>query len=139
MLSQAGPSFAPYDKERGEYKYEATTSAWYNCRERGICLVVRHPDFSRKCLVITFGEIRNTDGIFIDSWHYEGYFLNPPSVEDFTEEAYKARECAPYGRIDLARNIILGKLEAFFVAREAELAHKEASSHPLNRPEVVEG
>lgn len=134
MLARQEPAFAPYDKERGEYEYEVTTSAWYNGRERGICLVVRRDIIDKKCLIVTFGECRNSDQIFIDSWEHWGGFLNPPTVADFNDEGYKARTYVPYGRVDRAVEVIVEKLTAYFASLPAETPK---CVHPLDRPAVV--
>lgn len=67
-----------------------TTSVWpvywspfYNGRERGICLTV-----GSKAWV--FGEIRNSDGIYLD--RLENNFFNPPCLEDLTAENYINRQ-----------------------------------------------
>ena len=101
MLAQQEPDFAPYDEKQHEYDYDCTTSAWYNGRENGISLVVR-PRFRKveKSLVITFSEVRNSDDIFINSWEDSSvYFLNPPTISDWPETAYKSRKTVRYGRV----------------------------------------
>ncbi|WP_353189047.1 hypothetical protein [Pseudomonas sp.] len=79
------------------------TSAWYNGRERGVCLTFRRNQGG--CLAITFGECRNSDSIFID--HFEAALtLNPPTVSDFSEKAYRLRRYAPYLGISDSIDII---------------------------------
>ena len=77
------------------------TRAWYNGRERGIALSLYQ--YSGKTiqeshndqLNITFGECRNSEQIFVDHWvGYTGF--SPPTVENFTEEAYNNRQYFPY-------------------------------------------
>lgn len=87
-----------------EWKIEPVeTSAWYNGRERGVCITFRNKQ--NKCLAITFGECRNSDSIFID--HFETKMtLNPPTVRDFSEEAYRLRRYAPYLGVSDAIDII---------------------------------
>jgi hypothetical protein len=114
MLSQREPDFATYDKQYQHYNYEATTSAWYNGRERGVSLVVRRSIVDKKCIVLTFGEVRNSDSIFIDSWEHDGVFMNPPTIDDFPDKAYAERQYVDYGRVDLAVDLILHKIAAFF-------------------------
>ena len=114
ILAQREPDFAPYDRERHEYQYVAQTSAWYNGREQGVCLVIRpYGHTSRKCLLVTFGEHRSSDNIFVDAWESEGTFLNPPTVEDYSDEAYKARKFFDYGRVDQAVSHIVAVIRAF--------------------------
>ena len=66
------------------------SSAWYNGRECGICLYLRT---GTKTLIVTFGEHRNSGEIFVDHWYSEEIFLNPPTVQNFTDKAYKQRKC----------------------------------------------
>ena len=131
MLAQQEPDFAPYDEKQHEYDYDCTTSAWYNGRENGISLVVR-PRFRKveKSLVITFSEVRNSDDIFIDSWEDSSvYFLNPPTISDWPETAYKSRKTVRYGRVDLAVEVIREKIKEFY----ASLPAKDAIVAPIPR------
>jgi predicted transposase YbfD/YdcC len=83
------------------------TSAWYNGQERGVCVTFRHS--SGKRLAITFGECRNSDAIFIDHFDIK-WMLNPPTIADFSEEAYKKRRYANYLDISHAIDIITDTL-----------------------------
>ena len=80
-----------------EYSFDDSnlhSSAWYNGRERGICLYLTTGNIitGTKTLIITFGEHRNSDEIFVDHWYSkEIFFLNPPTVQDFTDKAYQNR------------------------------------------------
>jgi len=69
-----------------------TFSAWYNGRERGICLCIDSaPDKNTDTwYVITFGECRNSDQIFVDNWSMAKE-MNPPTIDDFDEISYKKR------------------------------------------------
>jgi hypothetical protein len=116
MLSRREPAFAEYDKDLGTYKIEIETSPWYNGRERGVCLNVRRSFSDKTCLLITFGEHRNTDGIFIDCWVHKGHFMNPPTLKDYNDKAYKGRHTVNYGRVDLAVEYILDKMKAYYEA-----------------------
>ncbi len=82
-------------KNNVKYLIDLRTSAWYNGRERGICLCV---DLNGTSFVITFGECRNSDSIFVDSWIMKSS-LNPPTVADFTDEAYSNRKYFSYNGI----------------------------------------
>ena len=74
--------------------WRITTWAWYNCRERGVALTVERYRVSR--LVIVFGECRNSDEIFVDSWEgLPGDYSNGPKVEHLTDEAYESRRMFP--------------------------------------------
>ena len=71
---------------------------WYNGRERGLCFVVVHPDRApMEALCVCFGENRNSDQIFVDSFIRKGYDLNPPTVHEFTDDAYSKRTSFPPG------------------------------------------
>lgn len=78
---------------------EVQTWPWYNCRERGVCLEIRASLGAESAMLITFGECRNSDHIFIDSWIHKGWFLNPPTIEVFTDEAYARRRYVDYGHV----------------------------------------
>jgi hypothetical protein len=109
----------------GQYQIAIRTWAWYNGRERGVCLEVRPSLGSKRALLVTFGEHRNTDGIFIDAWEVEEYFLSPPTVADYTEEAYEQRVFAPYGNVARAIEIIRGKITAFMESVSEEVVPTE--------------
>jgi len=114
MLSRCDcDGLAEYDKEWKEYKIEIRTWAWYNGRECGACLEVRPFLSSERALLITFGEHRNTDSIFVDSWEVDEFFLNPPTVANFTDAAYKKRTCVPYGNVGDAVAVIRAKITEF--------------------------
>lgn len=94
-------------------RVEIQTWPWYNCRERGVCLEVRASLGAETALLITFGEGRNSDHIFIDTWTHKGFFLNPPTVAAFTDEAYARREYVNFGEVGKAVKIIYVKIKAF--------------------------
>jgi hypothetical protein len=116
VLAQREPDFAPYDEKFHDYEYEVTTSAWYNGRERGISLVISKGISRIPPLVITFGECRSSDDIFIDSWVGKRRFLNPPTVVDFPESAYETRTLVEYGRVDRTVSVIVGKIRDYFTS-----------------------
>lgn len=75
-------------------QHHAETWAWYNGRERSIALTIeaRTPTHDRNGrLVIVFGECRNSDRIFVDTWS-DRCSLDPPRLEDFTDAAYEKRQ-----------------------------------------------
>ena len=80
-------------------------SAWYNGRECSICM---HKTLGKnKTLCIVFGEPRRTDGVFVDSWICVlNNFMNPPTLKDYTEQAYEDRHW--FTTIDGAITHILG-------------------------------
>lgn len=73
------------------------TAAWYNGREKGI-VIFMHSWSANKQINISFGDHRNSDSIFVDVWETEGT-MNPPTVKDFTEEAYTNRRYFGYMEI----------------------------------------
>lgn len=88
------------------------TFPWYNGRERGVCLMVAKAFLSRECLLITFGECRSSDSLFVDAWTAARPF-NAPDVSLFTDEAYARRRTFDYMRVDLAREHILTTIEKY--------------------------
>lgn len=94
------------DQSRFDQHVNITTSAWYNGREKGICLTVfNHKKV--KSSIITFGKVKNTDSIFIDSWEINGGLLNPPTVSDFNDEAYSNRKYLNYDKIYEAAQLVI--------------------------------
>jgi hypothetical protein len=107
---------AEYDEKLRDYKIETHTYPWFNGREKGVCLEVRPNVGCRKALLITFGEHRNSDGIFVDSWLINEYLLNPPTVADFQDErdeAYRKRTIISYGQVNEAVAVIRQKIKVF--------------------------
>jgi hypothetical protein len=90
------------------YPYELKTYPFYNGREKGILLTFGKL-IDRQMLCIVFGEHRNSDNIFVDSW-IMNRSINPPTVNDFSEEAYKERKFFKYDQIYDAAIYILKKL-----------------------------
>ena len=71
---------------------EIRTAPLYNCRERGICLCVSvSVDSPSPRLLIFFAEHRNSDGLIVLWDEVNEAFLNPPTINDFSEESYKKR------------------------------------------------
>ncbi len=130
---------AEYDEEERDYAVEIRTRAWYNGRERGISLEVRAHVMDRRGLIITFGEHRTSDSIFIDSWEIDRPFLlNPPTVEDYPDSAYEARTFVPYGEVVKAVKIIREKIQTFIrlckMPRVVVLAELGEESEPAPEP-----
>lgn len=97
---------------------------------------MRRSIVDKKCLVLTFGEVRNSDHIFVDSWEHIGGFMNPPTVEDFPDTAYAARQYIDYGRIDLAVNMIIAKITEFFASLPAIPAPEPKVKGPARTLEI---
>lgn len=102
------PDFAAYN--HGHYEVEILTRAWYNGRERGVSLVMYRWGYER-CLVVTFGENRNSDDIFVDSWMTDVPHINGPTVENFPKEAYQDRKTFRYGQAGEAALYIYALME----------------------------
>ena len=67
---------------------EIETFPLYNCRERGICLVV-HVHRPGPKLLLFFAEHRNTDSLFVWWEEVEKVFLNGPTIEAFSDHSYR--------------------------------------------------
>jgi hypothetical protein len=115
MLSENEPDFADFDEERRTYSVFISTAAWYNGRERGFSLVMDPRQGTQDRLVITCAEIRNTDGIFVDTWVDEtSAYLNPPTPRDQPEESYEARTRFGFGDVGKAASFIYDLMEKFY-------------------------
>ena len=83
-----------FSLDEKDYQVYANTHAWYNGRERAMVLTVtRRIPKGPKALHIVWGEGRNHDGIFVDTWTAASDGLNPPSIADWPESAYRGRKC----------------------------------------------
>ena len=80
------------ERDYVDYLIDIRSYPWYNGRERGICIIISN---NGEQLNIAFGEIRNSDGIFVDVWETKSTF-NPPTVADFSDEAYEQRNYFKY-------------------------------------------
>lgn len=105
------PDFAEY--ENGRYQIDIETRAWYNGREKGVSLTVSRLGY-KGCLVITFGEHRSSDSIFVDCWEMKAQPFNSPTVSDFPDEAYKQRKFFTSGRVGDAAEYIYERMESFY-------------------------
>lgn len=105
-----------WDLRVPEFSTEVATYAWYNCRERGISLVVRRQDKDR--LVLVFGEQRNSDSIFLDKWKDKSSWTSPPTTDDFTEEAYGKRRYFGYGECGKAAIAIIDDIRSYLDIKE---------------------
>lgn len=94
-----------FNLEDDKYKHASfQTYPFYNGREKGICLVIQYK-WEPECLFLSFGEHRNSDSLFLDSWKANNVF-NGMTVDDFPEVAYKNRTFMNYnGHYDLANKI----------------------------------
>jgi len=103
-----------------------STFAWYNGRERGISLVAHHTSAKTDSLVIVFGEIRNTDGIFVDV--YEDSHASTMSCPTWEDPGYTAawenRNSFSYGAAGKVAQFVLKTIEKWVkqANREAKAA-----------------
>lgn len=91
---------------------EIYTHAWYNGRERGVS-IMRYSGSKPFAMIITFGECRNSNSIFVDRWfvpRVDAPTMNGPTLSDFSEAAYKKRWCCAPGLIGKAATYILNTL-----------------------------
>jgi len=117
---QAKAVLALLEKREIDHNIEAyvciDTSVWYNGRERGYALSVYRLG-KIDGLVITFGEHRNSDNIFVDSW-VTTLSINPPTVADFTDDAYKNRVNFRYGECGAVVRYILSTINMYIETLE---------------------
>lgn len=113
LLSRREPSMAPWLDDEQRYDIEIDTFPFYNGRERSVGLRVRRDWIHGKGLILVFGEDRRSDALFLDRWIEERVGLNPPTVANFTEEAYRARRTFPFARLDQAADAIIEDIRAF--------------------------
>ncbi len=93
------------------FNTDVATYAWYNGRERGIALVVKQRN--KKRLVFTFGEQRNSDSIFLDKWEDDDSWVQPPTLENFTDETYKKRRYFEYGECGKTALAIVNDIRSY--------------------------
>ena len=112
------------------------THGWYNGRERGVSLMVK-PFHGSGCLIVTFGECRGGDSIFVDSWTMDLAPFNGPTEPDFPDAAYRARRYAkPYNAgeaADIIREIVAAWVPEALKARaesDAKVAARKAEGKP---------
>jgi len=89
-------------------KFLIQSSAWYNGREKCVCIFTKYFNPTKHNIFIVFGEHRNSDDIFVDHWFGEST-LNPPQSKDLPETAYKERKF--FKTINEATNYITELLE----------------------------
>lgn len=82
-------------------KYDLNISIFplLNGRERGLCLVVEKTSRNQKALLISFGECRGSDTLFVQSVITDKFIMNGPRTEHFTEESYYNRD--NFGYLDI--------------------------------------
>jgi hypothetical protein len=81
------------------------TYPFYNGRERSIALVIGTL-FSKTQIVIVFGENRNSDNLFVDTFTQERDIYSEPRLSDFSDKAYKDRKFFRYDEFGTAAKFI---------------------------------
>lgn len=123
MLAGREPSFARWDPEFKHYDVRIETFPWYNGRERGIALVVhRNYGCSGPCLILTFGECRNSDDIFVEQWEQDCAPFNCPTIENRSDKnaarAYYNRWVCDFGNIGKAAEHIIEAMAEWYNVEE---------------------
>ena len=111
--------------DHGDIYIQIESDFWYNGRERGISLTMRVGN-TEPVLIITFGENRNSDSIFVDYWEDE-IGINPPVVGQFTDEAYENRSYFKPWNFTPAKNYIVWLIKRFVAKRVKSPTSQEVS------------
>lgn len=78
---------------RGTPLWDVQSSAFYNGRERGICISTwLWGERDKKQLNVFFAECRNSDEILVLMWDGDGPGINPPVVSDVPQEAWETNK-----------------------------------------------
>jgi hypothetical protein len=106
----------------GIYKHDhiyIQTFIFYNGGEKSIGLIIsdfREPSEER---IIVFGENRNSDSLFVDSWTRSMSSINPPTVTEFPDEVYEERVfCSHNGYSLIAEHIYTTYLKNLCLGEE---------------------
>ena len=86
ILSSLEPPDEAWNDERKWYDTTIETFPFYNCRERGITVVVSRKPFTGPYLMASFFEHRNTDSFCCWLWQADNKpFNGGPTVDDIPE------------------------------------------------------
>src|SRR5574343_346419 len=85
ILSERDPDFAVF--KDGQYHVEFTTWAWYNGRERGICISMQK-DICAPAIHMVFGECRSSDDIFVSWWATKRRYFKHGACGEVAEYLY---------------------------------------------------
>lgn len=107
---------ALWNSERNAYEMVLETHAIYNGRERGICITVERTKARKTTyLFVAFGEVRNSDNIYIQAWVDNKKPYNGPTVADIPEESYDNRRTVSFGSCGAACKIIAQTMKKFMM------------------------
>ncbi len=96
LLSQTEPEFAEWDDELHSYLVSFSTFAWYNGREKGVAIKMKRelrqqdPQNPPPVQVITFGEDRTSDRVFVQIWITD-YIDGAPTVEELDDRVERGQ------------------------------------------------
>ena len=110
----------------GEGTRYIETAAFYNGREQSVVLIIHG---AYKPYAIVFGEHRNSDDIFVDAFEYDWGGLNPPTLTDFTKEAYRNREFFSYDQVEEAAAYVHVLIEQRMKENERAKTNGKAKAH----------
>lgn len=114
LLAQTAPTDVAYDKKTKLFAVFIQTFPFYNGRERGVCLAVqRGAGGGGETMLLAFAEHRNTDGIILQKQMIAHSVMNMPTIDDFSEDSYRARESFDWGACGRVVNVILGHIAEF--------------------------
>lgn len=118
LLAETEPEFeGNWDAERHSYSADIHTAAWYDGRERGVCVYARN---ATSTLYVTFGQNRSSDDIFVDNWVVSGPpSINPPTPREKPDQSYADRVYFKVGRIGDAADKVVALLKEFLEKRDA--------------------
>jgi hypothetical protein len=103
------------DRDASDIKIDFThTYAWYNGRERGVCLVVQPPH--TRCepcegLHIAFAEHRNSDSIVVYTWFALHGGTEAPTPGQMPSSAWDEARHFKYGAAGEAANWIFDRIK----------------------------
>lgn len=94
---------------------DISTFPLFNGRERGLCLVIKKPYYGQKreTLLVSFGERRGGDSIFVECIVTNQMIMNGPTRDNFSEESYRNRSIFDYLDIESVCKEIESKIRAF--------------------------
>lgn len=152
LLSERTPKFAPYVKSEhgGFYNVELVTRPWYNCRETGFGIVMKHPNHYGKnmlpknnpkrvegndaFIVVVWSENRSSDDIVVQFAivdEMDDTFNQVFTNDIFIDEDWKQRRYVKPGDLHEAVNVIYERLEWFYNLPNDEVKSILAARSPI--------